>query len=44
MDYVLMVDVTLSGKTAYVKDNFDHEVIRLSYFENSRKKRIMERF
>lgn len=40
MDYVLMIGVALSGKTTYVKANFDHEVIRLSYFENNRKKEI----
>ena len=33
-----MIGVALSGKTTYVETNFDHEVIRLSYFENNRKK------
>ena len=35
-----MIGVALSGKTTYVKANFDHEVIRLSYFDNNRKKEL----
>jgi len=35
-----MIGVTLSGKTRYRKTNFDHEVIALSYFDNSRKKEL----
>ena len=37
---VLMVGVALSGKTTYVKSNFDHERIALSYFDNDRKKEL----
>jgi len=33
-----MIGVALSGKTTYVKANFDHERIALSYFDNDRKK------
>ena len=40
MDYVLMIGVALSGKTTYVKANFDHEEIRLYYFDNNRKKEM----
>jgi len=35
-----MIGVTLSGKTTYVKANFDHEVIRLPNFDNNRKKEL----
>ena len=35
-----MIWVALSGKTTYVKANFDHEVIRLPYFDNIRKKEL----
>ena len=35
-----MVGVALSGKTTYVKSNFDHERIALSYFDNDRKKEL----
>ena len=35
-----MVGVALSGKTTYVKSNFDHERIALSYFDNNRKKEL----
>ena len=35
-----MIGVALSGKTTYVKANSDHEVIGLSYFDNSRKKEL----
>lgn len=38
IECVLMIGVALSGKTTYVKANFDHERIALSYFDNSRKK------
>ena len=38
LEYVLMIGVALSGKTTYRKANFNHEVIALSYFNNSRKK------
>jgi bifunctional polynucleotide phosphatase/kinase len=37
MDYVMMIGVALSGKTTYVKTNFDHEEIRLYYFDNRKK-------
>jgi predicted kinase len=40
MEYVLMIGVALSGKTTYVKTNFDHEEIRLYYFDNNRKKEM----
>jgi len=33
-----MIGVALSGKTTYVKANFDHERIALSHFDNDRKK------
>jgi len=35
-----MIGVTLSGKTRYREANFEHEVIALSYFDNSRKKEL----
>lgn len=35
-----MIRVALSGKTTYVKANFEHEVIRLPYFDNNRKKEL----
>ncbi len=35
-----MIGVALSGKTTYVRSNFDHEVVRLSYFDNIRKKEL----
>lgn len=35
-----MIGVALSGKTTYVKANFDHEVIALPYFDNNRKKEL----
>ena len=38
IECVLMIGVALSGKTTYVKANFDHERIALSYFDNDRKK------
>jgi len=37
MEYVIMIGVALSGKTTYLKSNFKHERIALSYFDNSRK-------
>lgn len=40
IEYVLMIGVALSGKSTYVKANFDHELIRLIYFDNNRKKEI----
>jgi len=33
-----MIGVALSGKTTYIKANFEHERITLSYFDNDRKK------
>ncbi|MGD8300552.1 MAG: AAA family ATPase, partial [Nitrosopumilaceae archaeon] len=30
----------LSGKTSYIKANFDHERIALSFFDNDRKKEL----
>lgn len=38
LECVLMIGVALSGKTTYVKANFDHERIALSFFDNDRKK------
>lgn len=35
-----MVGVALSGKTTYIKANFDHERVALSFFNNSRKKEL----
>ena len=35
-----MIGIALSGKTTYVKANFDHEEIRLYYFDNNRKKEM----
>ncbi|MDH3203858.1 MAG: hypothetical protein OEL81_04165 [Nitrosopumilus sp.] len=29
-----------TGKTTYIKSNFDHERIALSYFDNDRKKEM----
>jgi predicted kinase len=40
MEYVLMIGVTLSGKTTYRKANFNHEPVALSYFDNNRKKEL----
>ena len=40
IEYVIMIGVALSGKSTYVKTNFSHELIRLSYFDNNRKKEI----
>ena len=40
LEYVLMIGVALSGRTTYVKANFDHEEIRLYYFDNNRKKEM----
>jgi len=40
IECVLMIGVALSGKTTYVKANFDHERIALSYFDNDRKKEL----
>jgi bifunctional polynucleotide phosphatase/kinase len=40
MEYVLMIGITLSGKTTYRKSNFDHKAIQLSYFNNSRKREL----
>lgn len=40
LEYVLMVGVALSGKTTYIKANFDHERVALSFFNNSRKKEL----
>ena len=38
VECILMIGVALSGKTTYVKANFDHERIALSFFDNDRKK------
>ncbi|MGY5143702.1 MAG: AAA family ATPase [Candidatus Nitrosopumilus sp. bin_32a] len=38
LEYVLMIGVALSGKTTYIKANFDHERVALSFFDNIRKK------
>ncbi|MDH3279260.1 MAG: hypothetical protein OEM17_03730 [Nitrosopumilus sp.] len=38
LEYVLMIGVGLSGKTTYIKANFDHERVALSFFDNDRKK------
>lgn len=35
-----MIGVALSGKTTYIKANFTHERISLSYFDDSRKKEM----
>jgi predicted kinase len=36
MEYVIMIGVTLSGKTAYREANFaNHRVITLSFFDKS---------
>jgi predicted kinase len=35
-----MIGVALSGKTSYIKANFDHERIALSFFDNDRKKEL----
>jgi len=40
LEYVLIIGVALSGKTTYVKANFDYEEIRLCYFDNNRKKEM----
>ena len=40
IEYVLMIGVALSGKTTYIKANFNHERISLSYFDNDRKKEM----
>ena len=40
LEYIVMIGVALSGKTTYVKANFDHERIALSYFDNDRKKEM----
>ncbi len=40
LECVLMVGVALSGKTTYIKANFDHERVALSFFNNSRKKEL----
>lgn len=40
LEYVMMIGVALSGKTTYVKTNFNHERIALSYFDNDRKKEM----
>jgi len=38
LECILMIGVALSGKTTYVKSNFNHERISLSFFDNDRKK------
>ncbi len=40
LEYVLMIGVALSGKTTYIKANFDHERVALSFFDNDRKKEL----
>ena len=40
LEYVIMIGITLSGKTTYRKGNFEHEVIALSDFSNNRKKEL----
>ena len=40
LEYVLMIGIALSGKTTYIKANFKHERIALSYFDNDRKKEL----
>jgi len=40
IEYVLMIGVALSGKTTYVKANFNYERIALTFFDNNRKKEM----
>jgi len=40
LEYVLMIGVALSGKTTYIKANFDHERVALSFFDSNRKKEL----
>ena len=40
LEYIVMIGVALSGKTTYVKANFDHERIALSYFDSDREKEM----
>lgn len=40
LEYILMIGVALSGKTTYIKANFDHERVALSFFDNNRKKEL----
>ncbi|WP_255465340.1 AAA family ATPase [Nitrosopumilus sp. b3] len=40
LEYVIMIGVALSGKTTYIKANFDHERVALSFFDNDRKKEL----
>ena len=40
LEYVLMIGVALSGKTTYLKANFKHERVALSFFDNDRKKEL----
>lgn len=40
LEYVMMIGVALSGKTTYIKANFKHERIALSYFDNNRKEEL----
>jgi bifunctional polynucleotide phosphatase/kinase len=39
-EYILMIGVALSGKTTYIKANFAHKRISLSFFDNNRKKEL----
>lgn len=39
-EYVLMIGIALSGKTTYIKANFNHERVSLSFFDNNRKKEL----
>lgn len=40
IEYVLMIGVALSGKTTYIKANFEYKRISLSFFDNNRKKEL----
>lgn len=40
MEYVIMIGVALSGKTSYIRANFNHKRIALSNFDNNRKKEL----
>jgi predicted kinase len=40
LECVLMIGIALSGKTTYIKANFNHERVALSFFDNDRKKEL----
>ncbi|WP_420545826.1 AAA family ATPase [Nitrosopumilus sp.] len=40
LEYVIMIGVALSGKTTYVKSNFNHQRISLSHYDNNRKEEL----